>query len=289
MKNLYKRLDVFRCNQESHHAFQGRVSVYHVLREKQCYPQGCLYFLWHCTRFEKGQKCVRQYNFIGKNCKGCTYYLEEKVHLQPECILSQTAFEKFQNEFESFEEWIHEIQFKRTLVTGKIHLIKPWFEQDIQHQTTRSRLRGYLLIFKRGFIGITAFEDTFYVRISESMMRQFRFLPKMRMDMIGEVRVDQGRLIIHRPGRIEIHTKGWGRLWTREKALVALRTATKFNIQPEKCLQCRWGILVDIRNHQEDELQKHRNLLCMQGISNPEGCYVNSARRINRREKGDSI
>lgn len=57
MRNQYKRLDVFRCKLDFHEAFDGKVSVYHVLKVKRCLHEGCFYFKWHCRLLEKGARC----------------------------------------------------------------------------------------------------------------------------------------------------------------------------------------------------------------------------------------
>ena len=281
MINQYKRLDVFQCDQDAHRHFQGRVSVYHVLKEKGCYPQGCLYFLWRCSRFEKGRPCVHKYKYVGKNCKGCTYYLEEKVHLQPECLLSDQAYSDFLEELEGFEAWLEQVRFKRLPIAGRITIVKPWFERIVYPGENRKKLRGYLLVFKRGFIGMDAFDDTFYVRVSERLMQRFRFIPKMKVEFTGELREDHGRIVIHKPGSVEILSKGWGKLWKRHSALVAVRTATCFSRQPESCMQCPWGALADTMDHTENPPRRYRSLYCLKGIADPDYCYI----RVRKRAK----
>ena len=274
MRNAYKRLDVFRCSQEAHSEFEGRVSVYHVLKEKQCYPQGCLYFLWHCALLEKGNRCVQGYRYVGKNCKGCTYYVEEKIHLQPELLLDEEAYRVFLEDLDDFEDWLASVSFRRLAVAGKIKNVKPWFERTLYPKENRVRLMGYLLVFRRGFLGTTAFEDTFYVRVSERLVREYGFVPKMKVEMVGEVREDRGRIVVHRPGRVEVIKRGWGKPWRRDEALVAVRTATLLEEQPDPCLACRWGSLVDVVDRREAEEHRYRRLYCLKGVAEPDGCYV---------------
>ncbi len=278
MINQYKRLDVFKCSIDAHRHFNGRVSVYHVLKEKQCYPQGCLYFLWRCSRMEKGNRCIHKYQYIGKNCKGCTYYDEEKVHLQPECRLSKDDYDRFLTELDNYETWIESIQYKRLPVAGRISIVKPWFEHTVDHQKQRTRCLGYLLIFRRGFIGMQSFNDTFYIRIPEKRMRQYQFQPKMKVEITGEIRVDQGRLVIQKPGQIEILSSGWGKIWKKESALVAVRTASLLKEQPDTCMNCPWGALADSTDLRENPPEKHRNLFCLKGFDKPEDCHVRPRR-----------
>jgi hypothetical protein len=286
MINQYKRLDVFRCNQESHSRFKGRVSVYHVLKEKMCYPHGCMYFLWHCVLLEKGNRCVHRFNYVGKKCKGCTYYIEEKVHLQPNLILDEKRFEQFTEELELFETWIEAIQFKQLSIAGRIRTIKPWFEQFLlPGGRKQTKIRGYLLVFKTAFIGIDSFEDTFYIRISEKQMKMNRFLPKMKVEMICEIRMDRGRLIGYRPKQIEILKRGWGNPWTRDRAFVAVKTASLLKNQPEQCISCQYGALTDVFDQQGQEMSKFRNLYCLKGIKTPQECYIKIFKQMNHTYK----
>ncbi len=274
--NQYKRLDVFRCSQDAHRHFGGRVSVYHVLKEKACYPGGCLYFLWRCGLLEKGRRCVSGYTYVGRLCKGCTYYIEEKVHLQPEMVLTVEAYNRFLEDLEEFETWLEAVRFKSLNIAGRIRTIKPRVETVLLPGERHLRVSGYLLIIKNGFIGQDMLKDTFYIRVSKQMMKQYCFVPKMRIELIGEIREDRGRLIVHRPKKIEIMKKGWGFPWTDEKALVAVKTATLLKEQTGQCLECRWGTLTDVIDRRDREESRYRNLYCLKGITDPEGCYIHA-------------
>jgi hypothetical protein len=289
LRNPYKRLDVFRCNEEAHARFKGRVSVYHVLKEKQCYPDGCLYFLWRCALMEKGRRCIHRYQFVGKNCKGCTYYLEEKIHIQPELCLSKDAYEAFREELDHFEAWLHHIRFRRTSIAGRIKTVKPWFQKQIRVGENHTRLRGFLLVIKNGFVGIDRFEDTLYIRVTAPQMREFGFVPKMKVELEGEIREDRGRIVVHRPGKIEILKNGWGRPWTRDRALVAVRTATLLRDQSDQCLSCPWGALADVEDDSNGEVRRYRNLFCLKGVQEPDGCYVLAMRSIRHSKKPESV
>lgn len=276
--NQYKRLDVFKCNQDAHRHFQGRVSVYHVMKEKKCYPEGCLYFLWRCALLEKGHRCVSGYSYVGKFCKGCTYYLEEKVHLQPEIVMSKEAYALFLEDLDNFETWLESVRFKTLSVAGRIKVVKPWFEKILFPREQHLRILGYLLVIKNGFIGKDKLDDIFYIRVSKQCMKQHQFVPKMQIELTGEIRENRGRLIVRRPRRIEIIKKGWGHPWTDEKALVAVKTATLLKEQPEQCLDCQWGTLADVIDRRKGDVSKYRNLYCLKGIADYNGCYVGVSR-----------
>jgi hypothetical protein len=289
MINQYKRLDVFKCSQEAHNRFNGRVSVYHVLKEKSCYPQGCIYFLWHCVLLEKGNRCIKGYDYVGKNCKGCTYYTEDKIHLQPELLLNDTEYDKFQEELENFETWLDEVRFRKLPIAGRINNVKPWFERILLPRESHIKFRGYLLVFKKGFIGKKSFNDVFYIRVSENLMKINRFLPKMKIEMNGEIREDRGRIIVHKPKVIEIYNKGWGYPWTRERALVSVKTAAFLKEQPEQCLTCHWGALADVIDRRGKEENRYRNLYCLKGIDNPETCYVKISKLLRKIENKNKL
>lgn len=279
MKNPYKRTDVFKCNQESHLHFEGQVSAYHVLKEKQCYPQGCIYFKWHCILKTKGLKCIHGYNYIGKNCNGCTYFDEEKIQYQPRLMISSEEYEKFLEEVDNYESWIERVQYRRELIAGRIFTVKPWFQKWIDAHHSTVKFLGYLLVFKKAFIGYDRFDSPVYVRISKKLMNEFNFRPKMRLEFQGEIREDMGRIVIHKPGRFECLNHGWGKVMSPDEALVSIKTASQFQDQPEKCLNCRWGSLVDVLDKSEGEETRYRSLFCLKHIQDPNGCYLFSKQK----------
>ncbi|MBN2415198.1 hypothetical protein JXO52_05125 [bacterium] len=275
MINQYKRRDVFRCSQEAHREFDGRVSVWHVLREKECYPQGCLYFLWHCAMLAKGRACIKGYTWAGRNCKGCTHFIEEKVHLQPCLGISEQEYDSFLDELEGYEIWLDEIRYKRLAVAGEITAVKPWAERRLTHDGARLRLLGYLLILRHGFIGTRAFDDTFYIRVSRQMLKEEGFHAGMQIECTGEIRLDRGRIIVHRPKGIEIGSPpGGGDIWTDDQALVAVKTAVCLPVQYDTCHDCAWSVLVDAIDQRQNPHGRFRNLYCLKGIESPTGCPV---------------
>ena len=280
--NPLKRTDVFRCRQEAHRRFHGAVSAYHVLREKKCWPVGCLYFVWHCVRMEKGGRCPHRFTIPGRKCAGCTHYAEEKLHFQPERLIDDEAYALFGEELEAFDAWLARASRGRPNLAGRIAVIKPWFEKDVWPDGSRLRLRGYLLVLKNGFVGMEAVNDPLYVRLPKGLMAEHRFVRKMKVEMTGEIREDRGRIVVLHPKNVEITGRGWGWHWTDEKALVAVRTATFLERQPDQCLACPWGALADVRDLSEPEEKKYRNLYCLKSVADPDGCYVPALRRMKK-------
>ncbi len=208
--------------------------------------------------------------------------MDEKIHLQPELVLTHEAYQRFREELEEYETWLESVRFKRLSIAGRIKSVKPWFERTLLPGESHTRLWGYLLVFKKGFMGLESFEDTFYVRISERLMRSFQFVPKMKVEMVGEIREDRGRIVVHRPGKIEIIKKGWGLPWSRERALVGVKTASLLEEQPGQCLACRWGALADVIDRREREEQRYRYLYCLKGVADPDGCYVRGFEHLRK-------
>ena len=63
--NQYKRRDVFRCSHESHLHFKSAVSVFHVIKEKKCYPgKPGSYFIssFYCGLDSCVPDCICWYN-----------------------------------------------------------------------------------------------------------------------------------------------------------------------------------------------------------------------------------
>jgi hypothetical protein len=120
-------------------------------------------------------------------------------------------------------------------------------------------------------------------------MQSIGFVQKMKVEMLGELRDDRGRIVIHRPKRVEVIKPGWGRPWKRDKALVAVRTATLLKQQPEVCISCRWGALADVTDRREREERRYRNLYCLKGVAVPEGCYIRAVKGTGRKRPGKVI
>ena len=111
-KNIYKLPGVFRCNHESHRHFNSELSPYYILSEKNCYPDGCVYFKWKCRLLSKQKICFRGFSYVGKKCSNCRYFYEEKQHFSPQYIYSEKKSSRFVEEFEAFEQWVSDAQKK---------------------------------------------------------------------------------------------------------------------------------------------------------------------------------
>ena len=275
MKNPYKRTDVFRCNYQTHQRFANRVSVYHVLKARNCYPQGCVMFKWSCAKFDKGQSCVRGFKHIGRLCDGCTHYSDEKVNYQPKLALSRLEYERFQSELEDFEDWLQEHQNRDVEFWCTIEAIKPRFKKIVHKEKGQLCLEGYLYIAKRGFIGLTDFDDTFYGYLSSYQQERLKIAPGDAFEARGHLTLDRGRVLMQRTWSIDFETRSGEKTWTNSEALVSKQIATLFKHQPESCLHCLHGALVDVQQIQRDGSRtSRRQLYCLQGIAQPTECYM---------------
>ena len=282
VRNHYKRLDIFRCTHESHQDFGNVVSVYHVLKEKGCYPNGCVYFKWKCRKLDHKLPCPKSYEHVGKKCVSCTEYYDEKIVKHPKLLLSEEDYQLFLKDLHQFEMWLHAKKGREVNGAGVIKAVKPRFILNRQYDRTRLSFKGFLVCFQEGFIDITHLQDPFYALLSPSQQSRLRLSKGDRLEFRGTLRLDRGRIILHRVRGIEIEEKGESKAWTVVEARQALYASKMYDCQYEKCIQCPYGSLVDI---QESTFSvngpKKRKLLCLKGVSNPEYCIVQASQKLH--------
>ena len=270
--NHYKRQDVFKCVQQAHARFENKVSVYHVLKERGCYPRGCIYFMWKCRKLNKGRSCPRKFKHVGRKCFGCKEFYDEKVINSPEVVLSDEEFPKFMRDLGEFETWLYSLKGMEVNFSGIIYSVKPRMRQVIQGKRGHIALNGFVLIFREAFFDLVKFEDLCYLTISKGLQAKYRFSKGDKIDFYARVSVDRGRLILKRPNRIEIDERGEGETWSWDKALVAARTASPIPYQLEKCFACDRGCLLDTIERTNVGDRHKRQLFCLEGIKNPMLC-----------------
>lgn len=281
MKNPYKRTDVFICNFSAHARFEHKVSVHHVLKVKKCFPQGCFYFKWFCIRKNKGQTCVRKFNYIGRLCEGCTHFRDEKMHYQPRINLSALEFERFKQELDAFEEWYFEIQGREVNLWCEVDSIKPRFNKQISDGKGHLRLEGYLLILKTGFMDTTEFDDYFYITISPQQQERLRIAPGDQLSARGNIKMDRGRVLFPKIWGVDIEKRSGDVTWNNSRALIARQSASCFVTQPAKCINCPQGALVDTVERRGGRIQQYRELFCLAGIAAPEECYIQISNEVD--------
>ncbi|MBW2056045.1 MAG: hypothetical protein JRH07_10765 [Deltaproteobacteria bacterium] len=270
-RNQYKRYDVFLCRQEGHRAFGSRVSVYHVLREKQCYPGGCLGFAWKCLRLNKGLSCPRGMHHVGKMCFGCKFFVDEKINYRPEVLLSPEEFDAFREELREFERWVEDHRGREVNCSGTVLSVKPHLTID-PSRSWRPSFHGFLAVIADGFVDMVHFEDSCYVRLGSRAQERYRFRPGDRVDLYGRFKEDRGRIILTGVNRVEVEHRSEGLWWNEARARVALHTGKILEGQPRKCLDCRNGCLIDVRPARGWETRSRRILFCLEGIEDPSLC-----------------
>ncbi|HNW60291.1 MAG TPA: hypothetical protein PKI62_11490 [bacterium] len=286
MKNPYKRNDVFTCHYSRHAAFANRVSAWHVLVAKKCYPQGCLEFKWSCALLNKGKRCSRGFNRMGRLCPGCAHYRDEKVHYQPCLQLTPAGLARFQQDLEAFDEWVAEHQGREQDVTLRIAAVKPRFLKEIDSQGARLRLDGFLLIAREGFIGRDALEESFFAVITPQQQERLALAPGDLLDARGAFSLDQGRILFPRLHALEVSERIGAAAWRSSQALVARQSARTISGQPEQCLQCCQGALVDVIDRRSRPERPRRELICLEGIENETACYYQTALQLEENASG---
>ena len=283
MKNLYKRVDVFRCTHDSHREFENVVSVYHVLKEKGCHPHGCVYFKWMCRKLDRGIPCPKSYEHVGRKCAPCADYYDEKVVKHPQLLLKPEDYQFFLNDLRGFERWLDEKKGKELNCAGTIKALRPRFIMNRQHERSQLCFKGFLIVFQEIFIGLTLFEDTVYAILSSSQQSRLRLSEGDRLEFRAALRLDRGRVVLDRVHGVEIEEKSTAKHWTIAEARKALFSGKVFEYQYEKCLNCPYGSLVDI---QESDFpsngQKRRKLFCLKGESDPKYCIVQAKEKLSQ-------
>jgi len=272
--NQYKRCDVFLCQQDGHKRFDHRVSVYHVLKQKGCYPYGCVSFRWKCSRLHKGSSCPRGFHRVGRMCFGCKFFSDEKIIHRPKFLLPPDKFEAFKRELRSFETWLEGLRGRQVNYSGKVFSVKPHMTID-PSRNSRLSFHGFLVVLYDGFVNLVHFHDFCYLRVSGRTQERYRFQRGDQVDFFARLGESRGRIILTRSNRIDVDHETEG-VWLNEsRARVALRTGAFIDGQPEKCLNCEKGCLIDVRDERGGDTRIHRRLFCLEGIRDPGICpYV---------------
>ncbi|MBM3318268.1 MAG: hypothetical protein FJY75_10510 [Candidatus Eisenbacteria bacterium] len=275
MRNCYKREDVFLCRHDAHRRFDHRVSAHHVLRDKRCHPEGCVSFLWKCKLLGKGGACPRGYRHVGNNCTQCRHYAEEKIHRRPEVLLPPEAFAEFREECRLFDEWLDGHAHRLCEIGGEITDIRPHLVEESDGPRARLRLRGYLARLMPAWVGLHGFEDALYLRLPRGQQERHRLAPGDRLEAEGWIRLDRGRLVGEPLRRIRVEERSGQPPARWEQALLDRSSAVRLPGQPERCLRCARGLLIDVQTRARRPGARpggRRELLCLEGIGRPEDC-----------------
>jgi hypothetical protein len=283
--NQYKRQDVFRCSHRAHFRFEKNVSVHHVLKEKKCFPQGCIYFLWKCHLLNKGHSCPKKYQHVGRGCFSCKSYFDEKINYQPETMLDPEAYKKFQRDLEDFEEWLEETRGNWVEFSGTVNSVKPHFRKIRFGSKETISFPGFLISFTEGYLDRTFFEDHIFVTTSRRTQQNLRFAKGDRVDFQARLGIDRGRIVLDRIRHVDFLNKEKDKAPTVSQALVAQKTGAEFDCQPEKCVMCEKGCLLDVVEKTEDTSPVKRHLFCLMGMENPEECIYQLVKKMDKEKE----
>jgi len=270
--NQYKRQDVFRCTHETHAHFNSTVSVYHVLKEKKCYPGGCFYFRWKCHKLNKGEQCPRKYKHVGRDCSQCRHFYDIKVIKKPEIMLAQNDFRQFQYDLKAFETWLAGKVDRLVEFSGCINSVKPRYSLREGARRPRVVLEGFLLNFLEGSINARLVRDFIYVPISLGHQKRFHFAKGDCLQGRGFFAVVRGTFIVNLIRGIELESRGLACFWNESRALVAQKTGAILRRQADKCYACDKGILLENKGEAGAFLKLRRRMFCLEGIKDPEWC-----------------
>ena len=280
--NQYKRQDVFRCSHKAHFRFENNVSVYHVLKEKRCFPEGCIYFLWKCQLLNKGKSCPKRYQHVGRDCFSCKNYFDEKIIYQPEIILNPEDYKKFERDLEEFEEWLNETVGRWVEFSGTVNSVKPHFRKIKFGSKETLSFPGFLISFKEGYLDRVFFKDHIFVTISRRTQQNLKFARGDEVEFQARLRTDRGRIVLERIRYVEFPHKEKALPWSLSQALVAKNTGKEFDCQPEKCMLCENGCLLDVVEKTDKSSPIRRHLFCLIGVENPEECVYHLIKKIEK-------
>jgi len=271
--NQHKRLDVFRCIHDAHRRFDSRVSVWHVLKARQCYPGGCVYFRWHCAKLERSLPCPRSFTHVGRLCHGCTHFLDEKMSNHLEQVLDEQEERRFRRDLEDYEFWLESHRGREVTLYGEVFSVKPKVVRTVHPSGgVENRLDGFLVSFLEGYIDYTHFRDPLYLTLGLPRQRKFRLAAGDTFQCQARLTTDRGRLILRHPRGVDYDQRSGAAAISETEARVAVRTAHYHRMQPEKCLACPHGVLADVRDRQGRAEKHYRRMACLKGIEAPLEC-----------------
>jgi hypothetical protein len=284
-QNEFKRMDIFRCRHQSHEHFEYKVSAFHILDRKQCFPNGCVYFRWRCKLFEKGKPCIRGYKHVGRLCPGCPHFVDEKVSNRPELRLNPEEYEQWIERYRDFAAWVEKKQNRRAQILGVVSGVKPRFQRFIYPKQDDLRLRGFQISFSEAFVDLDHLDDDCYAVVSGEFQDRWQLAPGARLEFLGTLTMHRGRIVFAKVGRVEIVERPEEPAeWNSSKALVARSVATGFDWQPAKCLKCKYSVLADVEDRRQHEVVERRQLFCLQGVPHPDVCPLIPGRSIGEDE-----
>ncbi|GAB4176964.1 MAG: hypothetical protein Kow00108_12420 [Calditrichia bacterium] len=209
---------------------------------------------------------------MGKECFNCKEFYEEKLELKPQVSVDKVNYEEFKYQLDTFEEWLYFNLDNEHPVSGTIDNVKPFFKKIIRQKGEKLIFTGFLLTFKRLFVGMDTLDDLTFIHISKQAQERHQFRAGDRIEAHATMRLEGGRLIFNGLHHIQIEKKGTGYLWNNSKAMVINKSATTFHNQPDGCIECPFGMLVDVE-YENTRQGKSKHLVCLKGIQDYRQCH----------------
>ncbi|HPR64044.1 MAG TPA: hypothetical protein PK014_07450 [Thermoanaerobaculia bacterium] len=257
----------------SHARFSYTVSVHHVMEEKGCHPEGCIYLRWSCKKIQKQEKCPRGYRHAGRKCGGCQHFYDIKEAYRPELVLKGSARDDFFTHYRHFKWWVDEIEGTRVSFFGRVALLKPCYVKIVRKRGEFFRSRGLLAVFHKGYIGRTHFQDRLYLNLTRSESERLQIFEGQELEGEAQLSIDRGRFILSRPRRMAMAQQKQSS--DHHYLDLMLRIGSKtFRDQPERCVACSRGILVDVLDGEDNQRFLGRELLCLEGVASPKDCLI---------------
>jgi CxxC motif-containing protein len=276
---MYKARGLFICRHPTHRKFDFEVSPYHILKQKKCYPEGCVEFLWQCDVSIKGKKCPRGYKHVGRNCFSCKYYHEKKICRQPEALVDENSLKRFFRDLEDYEFWLSTVEGYRVSFSGNIASVFPSLTLTVDNGGNSIRLKGFLITFNKGYIGDGIFDDMIYLEVGNRFLAGWNPAPGDELEFKAELRNDRGRILLKKPSHVEIKRNGGQPLIDYSKALVGKATGAQVKDDIRLCQGCPYGALLDVIEISPKRNQ-YRRFYCLRGVEYSKDCLVRLERKL---------
>ena len=276
---MYKAKGLFICRHPVHKKFDFAVSPYHILKQKKCYKKGCVEFLWRCNVSNKGKKCPRGYQHVGRNCFSCKYYYDEKICRIPEALVDDRTLEQFFKDLDEYEFWLSTVEGYKADFSGKVASVYPSLLKTIDNDRSAIRMTGFLITFNNGHIGDCLFDDAIYLSVGVGFVSRWQPAPGDELDFRAELRNNRGRIVLSRPTRIEIVKSGAEPIIDYSKALVGRATGIEVKDDIKLCHNCPYGALLDVEQLRPKQ-NSYRRFYCLRGVEYSMDCIVRLERKL---------
>jgi hypothetical protein len=289
IKNLYKASGLFNCHHPAHKQFGYEVSPYHVFFVKKCHPAGCVEFLWRCRKFEKGHVCPRGFKHVGRGCFSCKQYHENKISYVPETNMDANQVRDFIDDLREYRGWLESMNGKSVEFAGVVDAIRPHLVMRLDSNRSAVSMDGFYASFERGHLGRDLFDGRIYLKIPGSLLEKTAMAPGDKVDLSAIFSESRGRIIMHRPRRLEISGSGRESHISVSRALVGRATGKIIASSIEYCNGCPYCSLVDVEDMSRQQPLRYRRFYCLRGVGDSENCPIRLEKLLPLREERQRV